>query len=47
MEAIRSRLLAQDPAYRITLLDAEMVDISSTDIRETIANGDDPSNWLM
>ncbi len=39
----------QDEAsnYRITLLDAQLVNISSTDIRNAIAAGDDPSNWLM
>lgn len=46
LEAIKADLLAENPAYRITLLNAEMVDISSTTIRETIASGEDPSAWL-
>ncbi len=46
-EALRSELLAEDPAYRISLLNAEMVDISSTTIREAIASGQDVSSWLM
>ena len=45
-EALRTELLNEDPAYRITLLNAEMVDISSTIIREAIASGNDPSVWL-
>ena len=44
---IKQDLLNEDPAYRIQILDAEMVDISSTQIREAIANGDDPSKFLM
>ncbi len=47
METIKARLLKTDPSYRITLLDAPLVNISSTDIRNAIAAGDDPSSWLM
>ncbi len=47
MEQIKKDLLKEDPSYKIQLLDAKMVDISSTDIRNAIAKGDDPSNWLM
>ncbi len=47
MDKLKTDLLNEDPSYKITLLEAEMVDISSTDIRKAIANGDDPSNWLM
>lgn len=46
LETIKADLLKEDPAYKITLLKAEMVDISSTTIREAIASGDDPSAWL-
>ena len=46
-EALRTDLLAEDPDYRITLLNAEMVDISSTTIREALASGQDISAWLM
>ena len=44
--SIKADLLKENPSYRITLLNAEMVDISSTTIREAIASGDDPSAWL-
>ena len=44
---IKQDLLNEDPAYRIQILDAEMVDISSTEIRKAIANGEDPSKFLM
>ena len=47
LEAIKADLLKEDPSYRITLLKAEMVDISSTTIREAIASGQDVSSWLM
>ena len=46
LEVIKADLLKEDPSYRITLLKAEMVDISSTTIREAIASGDDLSAWL-
>ena len=44
--SIKADLLKENPSYRITLLNAEMVDISSTTFREAIASGDDPSAWL-
>ena len=47
LESIKAGLLKEDPAYRIKLLKAEMVDISSTTIREAIASGEDASSWLM
>ena len=43
----RQRLLREDPSYRITLLKAPLVTISSTDIRKGQAAGKDMSNWLM
>ena len=46
LENIKTGLLQEDPSYKIILLKAEMVDISSTTIREAIASGDDPSAWL-
>ena len=46
LTTIKADLLTEDPEYKITLLKAEMVDISSTTIREAIASGDDPSAWL-
>ena len=47
LETLKGDLLEEDPAYKITLLNAEMVDISSTTIREAIASGQDVSSWLM
>lgn len=47
LEAIKADLLEEDPSYRITLLDAEMVNVSSTMIREGIARGEDVSQYLM
>ncbi len=47
LEAVRADLLEEDPGYRISLLEAEMVDISSTIIRNAIASGEDASGWLM
>ena len=46
LETIKADLLKEDPTYGITLLNAEMVDISSTTIREAIASGNNPSAWL-
>ena len=47
LEEVKSDLVTEDPAYRISILNAPMVDISSTDIREGIAAGKDMSEWLM
>ena len=44
---IKQDLLNEDPAYKILILDAEMVDVSSTQIREAIADGRDASHLLM
>ena len=44
---IKQDLLNEDPAYKIQILEAELVNISSTQIRESIANGNDPSLYLM
>lgn len=43
----RARLLKENPAYKIRLLKAPLVTISSTQIREGIAAGKDMSRWLM
>ena len=45
--ALRDDLLAEDPSYRIRLLDCPMVDISSTQIREAVARGEEVGAWLM
>ena len=47
LSQIKQDLLNEDPAYRIQILEAQMVDISSTQIREAIANGDNISAFLM
>ena len=44
---IKQDLLKEDSAYMIQILDAEMVDISSTQIRNAIAEGEDISKYLM
>jgi len=47
MEEIREGLLEENPEYRIRLIDAPIVDISSTMIREGIESGEDMSAYLM
>lgn len=45
--AEREKLLAEDPSYLIMLTDAQLVNISSTQIRNAEATGEDVSQWLM
>ena len=47
MVQLRQELLAECDRYRIRLLDAPVVDISSTQIRQMQAQGLDPSQYLM
>ena len=47
LDKVKVDLLNEDHEYKITLLNAEMVDISSTIIREASASGQDISSWLM
>ena len=47
LDRVKEDLLTEDPSYRISLLKAEMVDISSTTIRNAINQGQDMSCWLM
>ena len=49
MEALRDNLLEEcvDGTYRIRLISAPVVDISSTRIREGLARGEDMSMWMM
>ena len=47
LTAIKEDLLTEDHTYRISIMNAEMVDISSTIIRNAIASGQDTSQWLM
>ena len=44
---IKQDLLEEDPAYKIKVMDASMVDISSTYIREAAARDEDISHLLM
>ena len=44
---IKQDLLKEDPAYKIQILDAPLVNISSTEIREAISKGKDISALLM
>lgn len=46
-ELLRKELLEENPHYRIRLIDAPLVDISSTRIREMQAQGLDASAFLM
>ena len=47
LKKIRQDLLEENPAYLIDTLDAEMVDMSSTQIREHLSRGEDISAMLM
>ena len=47
LAAIKEDLLNEDPSYRINIMNAKMVDISSSEIREGQARGEDMSAWLM
>ena len=42
---LKARLMKEDPSYKIELLNAPLVTISSTEIRS--ADGKDMSKWLM
>ena len=43
----RASLMKEDPSYRISLLKAPLVTISSTEIRQGLSEGRDMSKWLM
>ena len=45
--ALRERILAAHPDYKIGLIDAPCVDISSTEIRAMQERGEDASKYLM
>ena len=47
MASLKDQLLGEHPDYRIRLIDAPLVDISSTRIREMRARGEDVSKYLM
>lgn len=46
-EAVRNELTKENPEYKIRILDAPMVNISSTEIRSGIASGKDMSGFMM
>ena len=45
--SLRQELLIENSAYKILLLNAPLVTISSTDIREALQRGEDISQFLM
>lgn len=47
LNEIKADLIKEDLSYKIDILEAEMVDISSTIIRDAISLGQDMSGWLM
>ena len=47
LNEIKQDLLMEDPAFKIRLMNAPMVDISSTFIRESVSRGEDISHLLM
>ena len=47
LDEVKADLLQEDSSYRIRLLNAPMIDISSTKIRNGIAAGMDMSRYLM
>ena len=44
---IKQDLLAENPAYKIQIINAPLVTVSSTQIREAMQRGDDTSHLLM
>ena len=47
LPALADDLQNENPAYRIRLMEMPLVNISSTQIREAFARGEDPSGLLM
>ena len=47
LNEIKADLLSEENSYMINILKAEMVDISSTTIRNALSEGKDVSSWLM
>lgn len=47
IDTIKTDLLSEDPSYKIAILEAPMVNISSTEIREGLGLGKDMSKWIM
>lgn len=47
LKTIKQDLLNENPAYKIQIINAPMVDISSTQIREALSRGENISHLLM
>ena len=47
LDAVKADLLKEDTEFKITVVNAPMVDISSSEIREGLAAGKDMSSFLM
>jgi nicotinate-nucleotide adenylyltransferase len=47
LEKIRQDLLNENPAYKIQIINAPMVDISSSQVRSALDKGEDVSHLLM
>lgn len=47
LDKIKQNLLIEDPEYKIQIMNAGMVDISSTEIRNALASGHNISHLLM
>lgn len=47
LDAVEADLLKEDKEFKITVVNAPMVDISSSEIREGLAAGKDMSSFLM
>ena len=47
MASLRQDLLSENSTYKISLLEAPLVTISSTEIREALKRGEDTSQFLM
>lgn len=47
LDAVKADLLKEDAEFKITIVNAPMVDISSSEIREGVAAGKDMSSFLM
>ena len=47
LDAAASSLLSENPSYRIEIIEAPLVDLSSTLLRGLLAEGEDASAYLM
>ena len=47
LPSVKAGLMEEDPCYRIDILQAPMVDVSSTQIREKLSRGEDATDLLM